>query len=156
VDDLAGKAEKVVCVNRKARYDYEIMETVEAGMSLLGTEVKSLREGRANIQDGFAAIEDGEIFLHEAQITPYPKGTHTNHEPKRVRKLLLSKREIKNLAGTITEKGLTLIPLRIYFRGPWAKVELALARGKRSYDKRETIKRKTAQREMERAIKERR
>ena len=156
MDDLAGKPEKVVCVNRKARFDYEIMETVEAGISLLGTEVKSLREGRANILDGFASIEDGEIFLYDAHITPYPKGTHSNHEAKRVRKLLLTKREIKKLTGKTAEKGLTLIPLKIYFRGPWAKVELALARGKRSYDKRETIKRKTAQREMERALKQRR
>ena len=132
------------------------METFEAGMSLLGTEVKSLREGRANIKDGFAVIENGEIYLHDAHINPYPKGTHTNHEPKRVRRLLMTSREIKRLSGKTAEKGLTLVPLKIYFKGPWAKVELALGRGKRSYDKRETIKRRTADREMERAIKQHR
>ena len=147
---------KVVCQNKKARYDYEIIEVIEAGMVLLGTEVKSLRQGRANLKDSYARIKNGELFLMQSHISPYTHAYYDNHEPDRVRKLLVHKREIKRLQGKTQEKGLTLVPLRIYFKDGRAKVELALARGKRSYDKRETLKRKTEQRELERAIKDRR
>jgi SsrA-binding protein len=147
---------KVVCQNKKARYDYEIIEVIEAGMVLLGTEVKSLRQGRANLKDSYARIKSGELFLMQAHISPYTHAYYDNHEPDRVRKLLVHKREIKRLQGKTLEKGLTLIPLRIYFKDGKAKVELALARGKRRYDKRETLKRKTEERELERAIKDRR
>ena len=147
---------KVVCQNKKARYDYEIIEVIEAGMVLLGTEVKSLRQGRANLKDSYARVKDGELFLMQSHISPYTHAYHDNHEPDRVRKLLVHKREIKRLQGKTQEKGLTLVPLKIYFKDGKAKVELALARGKRSYDKRETLKRKTEERELERAIKDRR
>ena len=147
---------KVVCQNKKARYDYEIIEVIEAGMVLLGTEVKSLRQGRANLKDSYARIKDGELFLMQCHISPYTHAYYDNHEPDRVRKLLVHKREIKRLLGKTQEKGLTLVPLKIYFKDGKAKVELALARGKRSYDKRETLKRKTEERELERAIKDHR
>lgn len=147
---------KVVCQNKKARYDYEIIEVIEAGMILLGTEVKSLRQGRANLKDSYARIKDGELFLMQCHISPYTHAYYDNHEPDRVRKLLVHKREIKRLQGKTQEKGLTLVPLKIYFKDGKAKVELALARGKRSYDKRETLKRKTEERELQRAIKDRR
>jgi len=147
---------KVVCQNKKARYDYEIIEVIEAGMVLLGTEVKSLRQGRANLKDSYARIRDGELFLMQCHISPYTHAYYDNHEPDRVRKLLVHKREIKRLQGKTEEKGLTLVPLKIYFKDGKAKVELALARGKRSYDKRETLKRKTEERELQRAIKDRR
>lgn len=147
---------KVVCQNKKARYDYEIIEVIEAGMVLLGTEVKSLRQGRANLKDSYARIKDGELFLMQCHISPYTHAYYDNHEPDRVRKLLVHKREIKRLQGKTQEKGLTLVPLKIYFKDGKAKVELALARGKRSYDKRETLKRKTEERELERAIKDHR
>jgi SsrA-binding protein len=147
---------KVVCRNKKARHDYEVLEVIEAGMVLLGTEVKSLRQGRANLKDSYARIKNGELFLMQAHISPYTHAHYDNHEPDRVRKLLVHKREIKRLTGKTLEKGLTLVPLKIYFKDGKAKVELALARGKRVHDKRETLKRKTEQRELERAIKERR
>jgi len=147
---------KVVCQNKKARYDYEIIEVIEAGMVLLGTEVKSLRQGRANLKDSYARIKDGELFLMQCHISPYTHAYYDNHEPDRIRKLLVRKREIKRLQGKTQEKGLTLVPLRIYFKDGKAKVELALGRGKRSYDKRETLKRKTEERELERAIKDHR
>ena len=147
---------KVVCQNKKARHDYQVLEVIEAGMVLLGTEVKSLRQGRANLKDSYARVKDGELFLMQSHISPYTHAYHDNHEPDRVRKLLLHKREIKRLQGKTQEKGLTLVPLKIYFKDGKAKVELALARGKRMYDKRETLKRKTEERELERAIKDRR
>jgi SsrA-binding protein len=147
---------KIVCQNKKARYDYEIIEVIEAGMVLLGTEVKSLRQGRANLKDSYARIKDGELFLMQCHISPYTHAYYDNHEPDRVRKLLVHKREIKRLQGKTEEKGLTLVPLKIYFKDGKAKIELALARGKRSYDKRETLKRKTEERELERAIKDHR
>ncbi len=152
---MAAPAEKSVCQNRKARHEYEIMETFEAGMALVGTEVKSLRQGRASLADAHAEVRNGEIWLMEADINIYPQGTYTNHEPRRPRKLLLTRREIKRLTGKTAERGLTLIPLRIYFKGAWAKVEIALARGKKLHDKRETIKQREADREMRRAVKER-
>lgn len=145
--------EKTVAVNRRARHEYEILETFEAGMSLVGTEVKSLRQGKVSLVDAFAEIEGAEVVLRDANIAVYPLGTYTNHDPLRPRKLLMNRREIKRLAGKVQEKGLTLIPLKVYFKGPWAKVELALARGKRLHDKREAIKRREADREMQRALK---
>jgi SsrA-binding protein len=154
---MTGKSKggiQVVTENRKARHDYHLEEFYEAGMVLLGTEVKSLREGRANLRDSFCDVRDGEIWLLGAHITPYSHGTHANHEPRRPRKLLLHKREIKRLIGRIVERGYTLIPTKIYFRRGLAKVEIALARGKRAPDKREVIKRRVQEREMERAIKE--
>ena len=147
---------KIVCQNKKARYNYEILEVIEAGMVLLGTEVKSLREGRAHLKDSYARVKDGELFLMQSHISPYSHAYYDNHDPDRVRKLLVHKREIKRLQGKTQEKGLTLVPLRIYFKDGKAKVELGLARGKRMCDKRETLKRKTEQRDLERALKDRR
>ncbi|SHE28733.1 SsrA-binding protein [Desulfacinum infernum DSM 9756] len=141
---------KIVCQNKKARHDFEIVETVEAGMVLQGTEVKSLREGRANLKDSYAKIKGEEIWLYDVHISPYPHASYNNHEPERTRKLLLHKREIRRLMGKTHEKGLTLVPLKIYFRKGKAKVELALARGKKAYDKRERIKKKEEAREMDR------
>jgi len=147
---------KIVCQNKKARHDYHIIEVIEAGMVLLGTEVKSLRDGRANLKDSYARIRDGELYLVQAHISPYSHASYDNHDPERVRKLLVHKQELKRLTGKTQEKGLTLVPLKIYFKDGKAKVELALASGKKSYDKRETLRRQTQKREMERAIKERR
>jgi len=148
--------EKVVCQNRKAYHDYFIEETIEAGISLVGTEVKSLRLGRANLRDSYARVRDEEVFLINAHISPYPQADRfTQPKPDRTRKLLLHKREIKRLIGKTQEKGYTLIPTRIYFKGGKAKVEIALAKGKRLFDKREEIKRRTMEREMEKAVKTR-
>lgn len=144
---------KIICENRKARHDYVIEDVLEAGLALKGSEVKSLRAGRANLKDSYADIRDHEVYLVGTHISPYDPASHLNHDPERERKLLLHKKEIGRLVGKVNERGLTLIPLKMYFKRGKAKVELALAKGKRSYDKRETIKRKEAQREMERAIK---
>lgn len=138
--------------NAKARRDYAILETFEAGIVLRGTEVKSLRQGRGNINDAFARIENGEVFLYNSHIDEYTQGNRHNHEPKQVRKLLLHKNEINRLFGKVNVKGHALIPLKLYFKKGFAKVELALGKGKAEFDKREDIKRKTAQRETERAI----
>ncbi len=147
---------KIVATNRKARHDFHIEETYEAGIVLTGTEVKALREGRVNLRDSFARIEDGEVYLHNVHISPYSHGNRWNHEPTRTRKLLLTKREIRRLIGTVQQQGLTLVPLKVYFtvRG-FAKVELAVARGKKLWDKRRDIAKREASREAERAIKER-
>ncbi|MBE3587291.1 MAG: SsrA-binding protein SmpB [Thermoanaerobacteraceae bacterium] len=144
---------RVVTVNRKARHDYHVLETYEAGIALTGTEVKSLRAGRANLQDSFARVENAELFLYNMHISPYEQGNRFNHEPKRPRKLLMHKYEIRRLLGKSREKGLALVPLKVYFndRGK-AKVELALARGKKLYDKREDMAARDARREMERAV----
>ena len=149
-------AGKVIVTNRKAYHDYFIEEKFEAGMVLTGTEVKSLRDGRANLQDSYASVKDGEVFLYHCHISPYSHGNLMNHDPLRARKLLLHKKEINKLLGKTQQKGLTLVPLRIYFseRGK-AKVELGLAKGKKQYDRRESIKAREAGREVERAIKER-
>jgi len=148
----AGKAERtVIARNRRARHDYHIEDVVEAGLVLTGTEVKSLRAGRASLTDGFAQISDGEIWLHGVHIPEYAQGTWTNHEPRRPRKLLLHRKEIDRLASNVAERGLTLVPLSLYFSGGRAKVELALARGKRTYDKRQDLARRDAAREVERA-----
>jgi SsrA-binding protein len=154
--ERASSSEKVVATNRKAFHDYFIEERYEAGMMLHGTEVKSLREGRVNLQDSYASVRGSEVFLHQCHISPYSHGNIMNHDPTRVRKLLLHKAEIHKLLGKTQQKGLTLVPLRIYFtkRG-YAKVELGLAKGKKLYDRRETIKSREAGREVQRAIKER-
>lgn len=145
--------EKVVTVNRKARHEYHILESYEAGIALKGTEVKSLRAGKANLQDSFARIENSELILYNMHIARYEQGNRFNHEPKRPRKLLMHKREIMRLLGKTQEKGLTLVPLKVYFNNGRAKVELALAKGKKVYDKREAIKARDARREMDRAMK---
>jgi len=143
-------SERVVCQNRKARHDYEIEEVIEAGIQLLGPEVKSLREGRASLVDSYAKIKKGEVFLYNMHISPYTHAGHVNLDPRRTRKLLLKKREIKRLIGKTEEKGFTLIPTKVYFSPKgWAKVELALAKGKRKYDKRKAIKERELRREME-------
>jgi SsrA-binding protein len=152
---MSQAEEKAVCVNRKARHDYFIEETYEAGLVLRGSEVKSLREGKANLKDSYARILKGEAFLLNAHISPYPAANQFNHEPTRNRKLLLHKQEIRRLTGKVMERGLTLIPLKLYFKNGRAKVELGLARGKKLYDKRETLRRKVAQREIERSLKSR-
>ncbi len=146
---------KIVCQNRKAYHDYSIEETVEAGIQLLGTEVKSLRDGKANLKDSYVLIKNAEVFLLNCHISPYSHGNIMNHEPLRTRKLLLHKKEIERLRGKSIQKGYTLIPLKIYFKGSYAKVEFGLAKGKRVYEKRETIKEREAKRTIERAMKNR-
>jgi len=143
---------KIIAQNRKARHDYAVIDTYEAGVMLTGTEVKSLRLGRASLVDGFATIDDGEIFLRNVHIPQYEQGSWTNHEPRRVRKLLLHRAEIERLIGKTKESGLTLVPLALYFSEGKVKVELALARGKRSYDKRQDLARRDADREVQRAL----
>ena len=143
---------KVVAQNRKARHDYHIDDVFEAGLVLTGTEVKSLRQGRASLVDGFAHIRDGEAWLAGVHIPEYTEGTWTNHEPRRERKLLLHRGEIIRLIGKTKETGTTLVPLAIYFKDGKAKVEIALARGKRSYDKRQALAEKQSKREMQRAL----
>lgn len=145
---------KIVTDNRKARHDYHIEETYEAGMVLTGTEVKSLRQGRANLRDSYAAVENGELFLYNMHIAPYKQGNIFNHEPKRTRKLLMHKREINRLMGRTQEKGYTLVPLKVYFRRGKAKLELALAKGKKLYDKRRDIARREEKRRIDRILKE--
>lgn len=143
---------KVVCTNRKARYLYEILDTFEAGIALLGPEVKSLRAGNANMTDAYARIRGGEALLVGVHISPYEQAGRANPDPRRERRLLLHKAEIRRLAGKVAEKGLTLVPLRIYFREGRAKVELALARGKRQYDKREAIRTREEERSLRRTL----
>ena len=150
-----GTQEKIVCVNRKARHDYFIEATYEAGLVLKGSEVKSLRDGKATLKDSYARIVRGEAFLLNTHINPYSAANQFNHEPTRTRKLLLHKQEIRRLTGKVKERGLTLIALRLYFKNGKAKVELGLARGKKLYDKRETLRKKDAQREVERSLKSR-
>lgn len=150
------KGHKVIARNRRARYDYHIEDTYEAGIVLTGTEVKSLREGRANLTDAFAMVRDGELWLHNVNIPQYTQGTWTNHEPRRTRKLLLHKREIDRLIGKTKESGLTLIPLSLYFSDGKAKAEIALARGKKAHDKRQAIAEREASREVDRALRRRR
>lgn len=148
-------AVKTVTENRKARHEYHIIETYEAGLALTGTEVKSLRIGRANLQDSYARVESGELMLYNMHISPYDQGNRFNHEPKRTRRLLMHKYEIMRLLGKTREKGLALVPLKVYFKDGLAKVELALAKGKKIYDRREDIAERDAKREMDRAVKER-
>lgn len=146
---------RTVTKNRKARHEYHILETYEAGLALKGTEVKSLRAGKANLQDSYARVENAELLLYNMHISPYEQGNRFNHEPKRTRKLLMHKQEIMRLLGKTREKGLALIPLQVYFKRGLAKVELALAKGKKLYDRRQDAAARDAQREMDRAVKER-
>lgn len=144
---------RTVAQNRKAFHDYEILDKFEAGLVLRGTEVKSLREGKVNLKDSYVIFREGEAFLLNTHISPYRHGNLANHDPERTRKLLLQKREIEKIAGTVTQKGLTVIPLKIYFKEGKAKVEIAIVRGKKLFDKRETERRKEADRETASAIK---
>jgi SsrA-binding protein len=143
-----------VASNRYASYRYELIERLECGMVLEGTEVKSLRASGAQLKDGYAAIRDGELWLHSIHIPPYAPAARENHDPERPRKLLLHRRELDRLAGRVQERGLTLVPTRIYFSGPHAKVEIALARGKDLYDKRRAIRERETRREVERGVRE--
>ena len=150
-----GAGIKIVSENRKARHDYHIHETFEAGIALTGTEVKSLRAGKANLKDSYARIENGEVFLQQMHISPYEQGNRFNHDPLRPRKLLLHRQEINRLLGKTREKGFSLVPLKVYFARGKAKVELALASGKKLYDKRQDLAERDAKRDMERALRDR-
>ena len=150
------KGRKLVASNRKARHDYTIVDTYEAGIRLLGTEVKSLRAGRASLVDAFAQEKEGEIFLYGLHIPEYAQGTWTNHEPRRTRKLLLHKDEVQKLIREVEQQGVSLIPLSLYFKDGYAKVELATGRGKKDYDKRHALAERQANREAQRALSERR
>ena len=145
------KGRTLIAQNKKARYDYAIEDVFEAGLVLVGTEVKSLRAGRATLTDGYASIDDGEAWLRGVHIPEYDMGTWTNHEPRRARKLLLTRDELRRLTGKMKENGLTLIPLSLYFKDGYAKVEIAVARGRKNYDKRQAIAEKESKREAERA-----
>ena len=151
---VMNKDEKqTVAQNKKARHDYFVLETYEAGIELFGTEVKSIRKGRINLKDSWCSIDDGEIFVKGMHISPYEQGNIFNRDPMRVRRLLMHKREINRLYGTIKQQGLTLVPLSVYFLKGRAKLEIGLCKGKKLYDKRETAAKKDAQRDMERAVK---
>ncbi len=143
-----------IATNRQASYRFDLVDKLECGMVLTGTEVKSLRGGTAQIKDGFATITDGELWLHNVHIPPYGPAARDNHEPERVRKLLLRRDQIAKLMGTVKERGFTLVPTRIYFSGPHAKVEIALAKGKDRFDKRESIKAREQARDMQRALRD--
>ena len=151
---MSNEHVKVVAENRKARHDYFIEDTYEAGMVLTGTEVKSLRMGKAHLKDAYAKIKNGEVFVHQMHIGPYPFAYYDNHDPLRPRKLLLHNYEIKRLVGKVNEKGFSLIPMDVYFRGGRVKMTLALAKGKQMHDKRESIRRRDQQRDMERSRKD--
>jgi SsrA-binding protein len=148
--------ERVASLNRQAFHNYHIVETFAAGMVLLGTEIKSIREGKVNLKDSYGLVKNGEVWLLNCHISPYSHGNRMNHDPLRTRKLLLHRTEIRKLVGKTTERGMTLVPIKIYFQNGKAKCEIALAKGKKLFDKRETEKRKTAERETRQAIKERR
>ena len=147
------KAQSSIAENRKAFHDFHLLETFEAGLVLLGTEVKAIREGRVNLRDSFARVEDGEVFLYNVNISPYSHRGYADHEPLRRRKLLLHRDEIRKLIGKTVEKGMTLVPVRLYFKNGRVKVAVSLAKGKKEYDKRETIKRREVDRETRAAIK---
>ena len=149
---MSTNSVKTVATNRKARHDYHIEDTYEAGLVLTGTEIKSIRAGRVNLRDGYATLKDGELWLMNAHIAPYNQGSYPNHEPRRPRKLLMHRREINRIAGRIQEKGFTLVPLRLYLKNNLAKVELGLARGKKQYDKRAALREKETRREIDRAV----
>ncbi|MEW6140691.1 MAG: SsrA-binding protein SmpB [Thermodesulfobacteriota bacterium] len=144
---------KIICKNRKARFNFEIEDTIEAGIALQGSEVKSLRSGKANLSDSYGKFRDGEVFLVDAHISPYEQANRQNHDPVRDRKLLLHKREIRKLMGKVTERGYSLIPLQLYFKQGKVKVLLGLGKGKKTFDKREAIKKKDQRRELERMLK---
>jgi SsrA-binding protein len=143
-----------IATNRQASFRYHLLEKFEAGLQLQGSEVKSLRDGKVQLKDSYAAINDGEVWLHNAHIAPYPAASRENHEPERARKLLLHRREIERLIGKTAERGLTLVPTRLYFKGRNAKIEIALARGKEMHDKRRALREKDQRREIERALRE--
>jgi SsrA-binding protein len=147
------KEQRVITENRKARHDYHILETWEVGVALLGTEVKAIREGRVNLRDSFARVEDGEVFLYNVNISPYSHRGYVDHEPLRRRKLLLHRSEIRKLIGKTVEKGMTLVPIRMYFKDGRVKIAVSIAKGKKDYDKRETIKNRETDRETRAAIK---
>jgi SsrA-binding protein len=149
-------AQASVAENRKAFHDYHLLETFEAGIALLGTEVKAIREGRVNLRDSYARVEDGEVFLYNVNISPYSHRGYVDHEPLRARKLLLHREEIRKLIGKTVERGMTLVPVRMYFKKGRVKVAISLAKGKKDYDKRETIKRREVDRETRAAVKARR
>ena len=155
-DGMRGGKNKLVAQNKKARHDYAIEETVEAGLVLTGTEVKSLRQGRCSLVDAYAVVQDGEAYLMGAHIPEYTEGTWNNHTPRRTRKLLLHRKEIDSLVGRTRESGLALVPLSLYFKDGRAKVEIAVAKGKREYDKRQALRERQDQREAQRAISTRR
>lgn len=149
-----GDGFKIVCDNRQARYLYEILETYEAGIELMGTEVKSIRAGKVNLQDGFGLVRNGEVVLLNVHISPHQTAAQFfNHDPRRTRKLLLHKEEIRKLTGKVQQQGLTLVPLKMYLKRGWVKLDLALVRGKKLHDKREDLKRREDKRDMERAMK---
>ena len=150
------EAQKIIADNRKAQHDYHLLETFEAGVALLGTEVKSIREGGVNLRDSFARIEAGEVWIYNVHISPYRNRGYSNHEPTRRRKLLLHRQEIRKLIGKTVERGMTLVPLRMYLKNGRVKVAISLAKGKKAHDKRETVKRREADRETRAAMKERR
>lgn len=150
------KAQSSIAENRKAFHDYHVLETFEAGLVLLGTEVKAIREGRVNLRDSYASVEDGEVFLYNVNISPYSHRGYAEHEPLRRRKLLLRREEIRKLIGKTVERGMTLVPLRLYFKKGRVKVAISLAKGKKEYDKRETIKKRETDRETRAAVKSRR
>lgn len=152
---MAEKGGRVLAQNRRARHDYFIEQTVEAGIVLMGTEIKSIRRGKANIQDAFARIEGGEAYLYNMHISPYEQGNRYNHDPLRTRKLLMHRKEISKLAGAADQAGYALVPLKIYIKNGYAKVLIGLGRGKKNYDKRETMKKRSAEREIERAFRSR-
>ncbi len=150
------KAQRIVADNRKAHHDYHILETFEAGIVLVGTEVKAIREGRVNLRDSFARVDDGEVFVFNVHISPYSHRGYAHHEPLRRRKLLLHRSEIRKLIGKTVEKGMTLVPLRMYFKDGRVKLAIGLAKGKKEYDRRETLKRRVTERETRAAMKEKR
>ena len=154
--DKGEEGIQVICRNKRALHDYEVFDTLECGVVLVGTEVKSLREGISSLEDAYAKIEDGEVWLLGSDIPEYSMGNRMNHKPKRPRKLLMHRREIARFAGKASERGLTLVPLRIYFKNGLAKVELAIARGKQLFDKREAKKKADAQRDIKRELSQRR
>jgi SsrA-binding protein len=145
-------ATKVIATNRKARHDYHIEDTIEAGLVLTGSEIKSIRAGQVNLRESYAVNRDGELWLVNAHIAAYKQASHENHDPRRDRKLLLQRREINRLIGKLQEKGLTLVPLKIYLKDSWAKVELGVARGKRAYDKRQTLRERDDRRRINQAL----
>ncbi len=152
---MSEESQRISISNRKVRHEYFILEGLEAGIVLTGTEVKSLRKGNANLQDSYAELRSGEVWLEGMHISPYDQGNINNHEPRRKRKLLLQRKQIHKLIGRMKEKGLTLVPLSVYFKGPYAKIELGLARGKKSFDKREAIAKRDAERDIARARRDR-
>lgn len=145
---------KLIAQNRKARYEYTILDTIEAGIVLKGTEIKSIRAGRINLKDGYASIRDGEIWLYNVHISPFEQGNQFNHDPVRARKLLMKKKQIDSLIGETKQGGVTLVPLKVYIKNGFAKVLIGLAKGKKQYDKRETIKRRDQDRQLRRAVKD--